>query len=494
MQKSKHFTRKELLQIIAPLGLGLVFYGCNEAAPKEIRELGKGEEKDTLGQVAEVLGQSGCVFVFPENKQFKGLNQPFNLRVPKTPKCIALCSSAVGIQNAIIYAKDQNLKVGIKSGGHSFENYSTLEDGLTINLSLFKSIEVNGDEATIESGCLLREVNDALISKGKILPAGSCGSVGIGGLTLGGGYGFFSRKYGLTCDHLIEAKMITAKGEQLIVNKDHELFKVLKGAGNGNFGVVYEFKFKIHPAPKLFRRWKLKSYKMTLERYKALLPEWIKLTQSLPESVFAAFVQNKKTAVFLITDFEQADLQGMIDRFAILCDKTYPMTQVPLAKALTYYYGVQESIPFKNSSAGYFNSYEDFEPFINQVIPIVLESKGLIYQINTLGGAIGNAVFREDSIYPHRDYALLTELQAYWEESEVGKELVQQNSKILTIIEEAGVSAQYVNYPSAEFKSPLEKYYGKENIPQLMALKKAYDESNLFARPQGLSNEEENKV
>ena len=88
---------------------------------------------------------------------------------------------------------------------------------------------------------------------------------GIGGFNPGAeGYGFFSRKYGLTCDHLIEAKMITAKGEQLIVNKDHELFKVLKGAGNGNFGVVYEFKFKIHPAPKLFRRWKLKSYKNDL--------------------------------------------------------------------------------------------------------------------------------------------------------------------------------------------------------------------------------------
>ena len=149
------------------------------------------------------------------------------------------------------------------------------------------------------------------------------------------------------------------------------------------------------------------------------------------------------------------------------------MTQVPLAKALTYYYGVQESIPFKNSSAGYFNSYEDFEPFINQVIPIVLESKGLIYQINTLGGAIGNAVFREDSIYPHRDYALLTELQAYWEESEVGKELVQQNSKILTIIEEAGVSAQYVNYPSAEFKSPLEKILWQRKHPTAYGVKES---------------------
>ena len=174
MGKLKHITRKELLQIITPLGLGLVFYGCNESVPIEITELGAGDEKDTMDQVAEVLELSGCVLVFSEDERFESLNQPFNLRVSKIPKCIALCSSAVGIQHAINYANDQHLKVGIKSGGHSFENYSTLEDGLTINLSLLKSIQVNGDEATIESGCLLREVNDALISKGKILPAGSC--------------------------------------------------------------------------------------------------------------------------------------------------------------------------------------------------------------------------------------------------------------------------------------------------------------------------------
>ena len=110
-------------------------------APKEIRELGKGLKKRIHWvRFAEVLGQSGCVFVFPENKQFKGLNQPFNFEGCPKPRNVLHCAQAlVGIQNAIIYAKDQNLKVGIKSGGHSFENYSTLEDGLTINLSLFKS-------------------------------------------------------------------------------------------------------------------------------------------------------------------------------------------------------------------------------------------------------------------------------------------------------------------------------------------------------------------
>jgi len=488
----KKISRKDLLQLVTPLGLGVVFYGCNSSAPNNLNKIE--DKKDTLDQAVEVLNLTGLVLVTPADDQFARLNQPFNLRLPKEPKYIALCSSVEGIQNAVKYAKVHQLKVGIKSGGHCFENYSTLTNGLTINMSLFKKITVNGNTAQIETGCILKEVNEALIPKGKLLPSGSCATVGIGGLTLGGGYGFFSRKYGLTCDHLIEAKMVTAEGESVIVNQEHDLFKALKGAGNGNFGVVYEFKFKLQPAPKTFRRWRLKAYKMTLERYKAILPEWIKLTQALPKSAFAAFVQNKKIAVFLITDFEDNNLQEMIDRFASFCDKTYPMTNVPLAKALTYYYGIQESIPFKNSSAGYFNSFAEFEPFLDEVIPIVLNSKGLIYQINTLGGAIGNAAFKEGSMYPHRDYTYLTELQAYWEDSKAGEELIAQNTKILDIIEEKGVNTQYVNYPSADFKKPLEKYYGAENIPLLKALKQKYDQENLFGRPQGLSNEEKVNV
>lgn len=494
MPESRNITRKEMLQLIAPLGLGMVFYGCNEGVSRKIGDSNEIEYKDTLEKVVQEMNMNGCVLVYPEDERFEKLNQPFNLRVPKTPKCIALCSSAAGIQAAIQYAKKENIKVGIKSGGHSFENYSTLDNGLTINLSLFKSIQLKEDVAIVESGCLLREVNDALISKGKLLPAGSCGTAGIGGLTLGGGYGFFSRRYGLTCDHLIEAKMITSEGEMLTIDKGHELFKVIKGAGNGNFGVVYEFTFKVHPAPRTFKRWKLKAYNMTIERYKELLSEWIKLPESLPESSFAAFVQNKKTAVFLITDFDRADLNDMINRFAERRDKVYPVTETPLAKALTYYYGVQKSIPFKNSSAGYFNRFEDFEPFLDEIIPIVLESKGLIYQINTLGGAIAKDKYKVSSIYPHRDYAFLTELQAYWENEEVGVELVQQNSQLLSIIEEKGVAAQYVNYPSAEFSAPLEKYYGKENVPVLKAFKKKYDQDNLFDRPQGFNYEEENNI
>src|SRR5690606_14140152 len=101
----------------------------------------------------------------------------------------------------------------------------------------------------LQPACLLQEIYASFLPKNRIIPAGSCGTVGIAGLALGGGYGFFSRKYGLTCDHLTRIKLVDGNGKIQDSDGNPKLLWACRGGGNGNFGVVTEMEFKTHPAP-----------------------------------------------------------------------------------------------------------------------------------------------------------------------------------------------------------------------------------------------------
>src|SRR5690606_9002142 len=168
-------------------------------------------------------------------------------------KIIALCLTETGVQAAVQKAKSEQLKISVKSGGHSFEAFSCGNDSLLINLSQMKKIKwLKNDQVSLQPACLLQEIYAEFLPKKRIIPAGYCGTVGIAGLTLGGGYGFFSRKYGLTCDNLTRVKIVTGNGEIIDTTQHPEVLWACCGGGNGNFGVVTELYFQPHEAPNSF--------------------------------------------------------------------------------------------------------------------------------------------------------------------------------------------------------------------------------------------------
>ena len=140
-----------------------------------------------------------------------------------------------------------------RSGGHSYAGYSTVGGGVVLDLRHLNAITVNQQHGTakIGAGAQLVDVNAALDQAGTTLPGGSCPSVGIGGVTLGGGFGLESRRFGLTCDNLLSVQIVTADGRLRSVDahSDPDLLWALKGGGGGNFGIVTEFVFKTHPVP-----------------------------------------------------------------------------------------------------------------------------------------------------------------------------------------------------------------------------------------------------
>jgi FAD/FMN-containing dehydrogenase len=187
--------------------------------------------------------------VLPGERGYDTARQSYNTRFDdRAPAAVARCTSVEDVQRCVEVARDARIPVAARSGGHSYAGYSTPDGGLVLDLRPMATVEVAGTTAVVGGGARLMEVYTALAAAGRALPAGSCPTVGIGGLTLGGGIGVTARKYGLTCDKLTAAQVVTADGEQRTVT-DGDLLWALKGGGGGNFGVVTSFTFATEQAP-----------------------------------------------------------------------------------------------------------------------------------------------------------------------------------------------------------------------------------------------------
>jgi FAD/FMN-containing dehydrogenase len=165
-----------------------------------------------------------------------------------TPQAIARCANANDVATVLAFVQKHSIAVTPRSGGHNFAGNSTTT-GVVIDVGPMNSIQVGSDgTATIGAGAKLADVYDQLIAHGVAIPSGTCLSVGIAGITQGGGIGLVDRMYGLTCDNLLAAQVVTADGRTLAcdANNEPDLFWALRGGGGGNFGVVTSFTFKTH--------------------------------------------------------------------------------------------------------------------------------------------------------------------------------------------------------------------------------------------------------
>ncbi len=185
---------------------------------------------------------------------FSAAAQLFNPRFDDVlPSAVARPVDPVDVRNAIRFTVARGVPVRARSGGHSYAGYSTLDHGVVLDLRSLSAITVDRSArtATVGAGAQLIDVSAALGGAGATLPAGSCPSVGISGVTLGGGFGLAGRQFGLTADNLVGVKIVTADGALRTVNAstDPDLLWALQGGGGGNFGIVTEFTFTIHPLP-----------------------------------------------------------------------------------------------------------------------------------------------------------------------------------------------------------------------------------------------------
>lgn len=179
----------------------------------------------------------------------------YNGMIDKYPLAIVKCQNTADVIYAVNFGNDNNLLTAIRSGGHNGAGLGSCDDGLLIDLGSMKGIHIDPIENTarVEAGCLWRDVDHATHAFGMAVPSGIFSTTGVGGLTLGGGLGYLTRKYGLTIDNLLEANMVLADGSYITVNKDQhpDLFWAIRGGG-GNFGVITSFLFQMQPVKEVY--------------------------------------------------------------------------------------------------------------------------------------------------------------------------------------------------------------------------------------------------
>jgi FAD/FMN-containing dehydrogenase len=182
--------------------------------------------------------------------QFDSARAIWNGMHDKRPALIARCVSAADVSKAVTFAADNNLLVAVRGGGHSWPGKSVCEGGIMIDLSQMNTATADAQSRTAKAqgGALLNSLDTAALQKGLVTTAGVVSHTGVGGYTLGGGFGRLNRKYGLTIDNLLGATIVTADGaiRRIGAEQEPDLFWAIRGGG-GNFGVVTEFEYQLHP-------------------------------------------------------------------------------------------------------------------------------------------------------------------------------------------------------------------------------------------------------
>ena len=424
-------------------------------------------------------------YLKPGKIGYEEARQLFNSDLSQKPAYIASCKREDEVRKAIRFAREENLSVSVKSGGHCFIGSSMSKGSLAIDLSgMSQRVYLPENQKLIAGpGLKLGKLYDVLLPQGRILPAGSCAGVGLGGLALGGGYGLFARQWGLTSDHMTRVKMVNGNGELVDSKDDPELLWACRGGGNGNFGVVTTMEFQTRPVRSTFGAQRFVVRGFSSKKAVAMMRDWFELAGDLHEAIFSGFVFNgKQITVLMTTSFTTGGpafrkLAAAMKRIGF---SSKGGLNSPTDRALKRYYGQAGPLPFYNVSGGFYHGFKDVEKASEEIVEKVMGTSGLIFQVNTLGGAITRG---PDSAYPHRQYPFMGEIQAYWQRASQREALI---AKVTALRQAIGAKAHYRNYPDATLENPLEAYYGS-SLHQLKALKVRYDPDNLIRHSQSLT-------
>src|SRR5512143_3221855 len=231
--------------------------------------------------------------LLPGDAGYNDVRQIWNAMIDRRPGLIARCTSPEDVVQAVRFARKHNLLVSIRGGGHNIAGNAVCNDCLMIDLSLMRKVKVdpNARRATVEPGCTLADFDAAPQAHGPATPLGINSTTGVAGLTLGGGFGWLSRKYGMTIDNLLSADVVLADGTRVHASEteNSDLFWGLRGGG-GNFGIVTSFEFQLHPVgPELLSG----LIVFPFDQAKSVLQQFARFTETMPDELNVWMITRK---------------------------------------------------------------------------------------------------------------------------------------------------------------------------------------------------------
>ena len=430
-------------------------------------------------------------FLRPSDAEYENYRGGFNSRIQKSPAVIAVCQNETGVQKSVRRAREEGLAVAIKSGGHHFEGYSSNDGGMCIDLTPMSQLHLSKSGRVLAGPSVrLMQVYQMLMPQGRLLPTGSCGMVGLSGITLGGGYGLFAREHGLSCDWLRRARLVDGRGNTHEIKEGSELMWALRGGGGGGLGVVTELEFDTVACPKSIWSYRFKAFNLTPAQLTEKTASWFAIAAQLPRHAFSAYVLSGTTLTILVTSTAarpDAGLRAALKSLGALVEKSFPPQERSLPEGIRNYYGRLAPLPFRNASAGFYRNFADIKSAIGPIAELVASHPGLLMQINTLGGAIDDPVSDNHSAYAHRGYPFLGEIQSYWEDPKRAPALITAVHKVQELLAAAGVTRHYANYADGELPTWQQAYYGETGYRRLKKVKQQLDPDNIFRHPQSIA-------
>ena len=252
--------------------------------------------------------------ITPGDREYEESRKIWNGMVDKRPAIIARCAGTQDAIKAVNFARDNGIQLAVRGAGHHIAGNSLCDDGLVVDLSHMRTVKVDvaAKRAVAEGGATLGDFDEATLAHGLATPVGINSTTGIAGLTLGGGFGWISRKYGMTVDNLESAEVVTAKGDAVraSANENSDLFWALRG-GSGNFGVVTQFEFRLHQlGPDLLSGlivYPFSEAKRVLQQYREFVAKapdeltvWTVLRKAPPLPFLPADVHGKEVVILAL--------------------------------------------------------------------------------------------------------------------------------------------------------------------------------------------------
>jgi FAD/FMN-containing dehydrogenase len=420
--------------------------------------------------------------VFPDDPSYENARMDYNTRFSKYPRVIVFCQRVQDVINAVKWARETHTPIRARCGRHSYEAFSILNNGIVIDVSEMNKffLEKRKGMATIEAGATLLPLYKVLWHKGVTIPGGTCPTVGISGLTLGGGFGMLTRKMGLLCDNLMAIQMVNAEGEIVYADQciNSDLLWASRGGGGGNFGIVTSFVFKVHPISNVAVyniTWDWSDAKEVIKVWQ----DWAPFVDERLTSILELFTKNdgriSSSGEFL---GHEDQLQHLLKPLTAAGKPIQIKVQtIPYIEAVLKFDGGPGPHKFKNTGAFVYHGLSD--EAINTLLYSmeISPKKDNSIQFQSLRGAVSK-VPPDGTAYFHREASYIMQYITQWKADNEEYPNICWVEKLRQSMLRY-VDGTYVNWPDIFIKDWPCAYYGT-NYQELMRIKRKYDSENIF--------------
>jgi FAD/FMN-containing dehydrogenase len=450
--------------------------------------------------IKEFRGSLRGGVIKPGDSNYDESRKIWNAMIYRKPALIVQVADADDVSAAIKFARTNKLDITIRGAGHNIAGNSICDGGLMIDFSAMKKVRVDTDKklAFVQPGVTLKDFDAEVQKHGLATPVGINSTTGIAGLTLGGGFGWLTRKYGFTVDNLLSAEVVTVDGKRLRASEkeNSDLFWAIRGGG-GNFGVVTQFEFKLYPVgPEILAGllvFPFKQAKSILKQYRDLIqttsPEfnvWVVMRKAPPLPFLPEEVHGKEVVVLAIC------VVGDYDKGETLIEKMRGFGE-PVGEhigRMPYVNWQQAFDPLLTPGARNYWKSHNFVELKDGAMDSMIEYAGKLPSpqceifIGFLEGK-SNSVPANAMAYSSRDLKYILNVHGRWDDAKQDKECINWAREFFDATSKFASSGAYVNFMTEEENERVAKAYGP-NYDRLVQIKKKYDPDNLLRYNQNI--------